>query len=401
MRKSLVVRAATWVVGVGALSFLASNMAHAQNNYLTFNNGSEAAFAFPGQATSGSNPNLYWRCYPQNVLWAPNNQKDGVNTGPGLGVTGWQSVLETHSPAQNWGSPIFFFVNDTGRTCVLSAAVGGGFPPTKQTITASANNFASFYFYTPVACTSPFAWWFAFTGSAFGAVGTTGSPPKPNNLIVGWSDQNNTTASAFSYLIGSTNETAAARSRSYINGNAAGLAIFQTNSTNEWGMEAMIEDPIDAPQRPGDLGGSGGYTPLAGPGAGTGVQFHAFNLQSAAPGGHFPVFLANILFGGGATSHHPGITLFGQHLRLNPDPLWLLLLSLPFAGPAYNAPIGPAPFWNPNAGWQPGGESTSATLPLTPGTLNLTLGCAFITADLASPPPLIPNSSNGSQFTVR
>jgi hypothetical protein len=169
-------------------------------------------------------------------------------------------------------------------------------------------------------------------------------------------------------------------------------------------MEAMIEDPIDAPQRPGnpnDLAGSGGYTPLAGPGAGTGVQFHAFNSQSGGTG-QFPLFLVNILFGGGAASHHPGIVVLGQHIRLNPDPLWLALFSLPFVGPAYNAyPSAVGPFWNPNAGWQPGGESTSPTLPLTPGTLGLTMGCAFITANLASPPPLVTNSSNGSQFTVK
>lgn len=362
-------------------------------NYLTANNGSETLFVLPGQSTAGGIPNLYWRCFDRDLWWAPL----GAGTFTGIDLTGWQWATSIKGTFLA-GTPLFYFVEDPTLSCLISAAVGGGFPPNRSAITASPNTLAAFYFYTSVPSTAPIAWWFAFTGSAFAG------KPRPalggGHLLLGWSDPNFTTTFSFAYTVGSSDETSAAQSMSRANLNAAGLGVFQPPSTVEWGMEMMTREPTDNPERIGDPGGAGGYSPVAG---GSGIRFRTFATQHAGTG-CFPIFLMNFAFGGGAAAHVPGITLLGTHVPLNLDPLFIALLGLPFVGPPITAlaPIGP--FWNPNAGWTVGGQSLSPPFPMPAGAAGLVFGLASFTFSLGGPcppqPPSLPathSSSNGSR----
>lgn len=132
---------------VSALVLLSVSSALAQTNFLSLNNGSESFLMPPGTTSSGTNPNLYYRCFDRDILYAP--QGAGL---AGLDVTGFQLIILNRFPMI--GYPLIYFVEDPSLSCILSAAIGGGFPPNASKIISSPNTRLAMSFYTPTA--SPF-----------------------------------------------------------------------------------------------------------------------------------------------------------------------------------------------------------------------------------------------------
>jgi hypothetical protein len=389
------------ILGLGAAlvgAMLMAAPAKAQSNYISFNNGSEFVFVLAGMTSSGANPNLYYRCYPQCVLYPAT-----ANIGPtaALDATGWQYASSTTAAGAGFGTPLFYFMNDPGLTCSLSAAAGGGFPPTKAKITASANNLASYYFYTSVPCAFPTGWWFSFAGSA--SFGMPNPTAGGGNLLAGWSDKNGTTSLNFQYVTGSGDESAAARGRSWSNQNAGGLGRINFPSGIEWEMEMMIQEAAIRPEAfiggAFDSGGSSGYSPKVG----TGKKVRYVSMSTSEIGaGNGSLFMGNLLFQTSCTQCHvPGITLFSQKIAANVDTLWILMFSL-FNTPTQSGAGAVGPFWNPNAGWTPGGEwTTVASLPAaSPGLVGLQHCFASVSYKLPTA-PIFKKSSNGSQLRFK
>lgn len=372
----------TMVVG---LAMAVAPLGRAQN-FLPATNGTDNILSFPW-SPGGNAHNLYYRCFPKDILWPP---QFGPGTGSfaGLDLTGFQ--LAFASKQHMLGSPLIFFTQDPSATCILSAAIGGSFPPTIGKISSSPNTLGAFYFYTSVPCTMPFAWTFSFLGTPF-----AGTATPPQNLLFGWADSNAATTASMSYVVASTDEVASDGSWSYAVPVNAGMGRVRAPQSVEWSNVFLLGETTANPSRPGDIGGRGGYTPLLG----GSVVIHAMDWIEAGMG-TLALAGANMMFPGGAAAHAPGITLLGQHYPLNADPLLLALLGLPFTGGAYSPRSVIGPFWNPSAGWTPGGEAVSPPLPLPPGAVGLRFGAAVASVNLAGP-PVVRDASNGSQFEPR
>jgi hypothetical protein len=391
------------LVAMCALAFPIASDASAQSNFINFNNGSEFVFVLPGMSSAAGNPNLYYRCYPASVLYPP------IGEGPtsaALDITGWQWAGATTNAGATFGTPLFYFLMDPGLTCLLSAATGGGFPkfpPNKAKILASANLLAAYYFYTSIACAFPVGLWFSFAPSA--QIVAPNPAANQGNLICGWSDKNVTTTLSFQYVTGSGDESAAARSRSYVNLNAAGLAIDNMTSAVEWEMEIAVDEPVLIPEAwvggSYDSGGTSGYSPRVGTGAK--LRFRVQDTSSAGLNA-FGINVFNLTFQL-TNCQVPGVTIFGAHTPSNIDTAWILSVPLLLGG-IYTPLSGIGPFWNPNAGWTPGGESISpASLPISaPGLIGLRTCPATYNGCLVPPcpsGPIVSSGSNGSQVGFR
>lgn len=395
----------TWVASMAVLAMAGlggAAPASAQTNFLTLNNGSERGFTFPGSQNSGMNPNLYYRCYPAEILWAPH----GGGTFPGLDGLGWQLAGSVTSPLLPIDFPILFFAEDPTGSCLLSAAMPSAFPPNAQTIASSPKTILAVSFGTPVPSTFPVAWWFHFASASF-------PMPDPEdhraNLLAGWSDPVQTSSASFQYVIGSDDE-GAARSRSFAVLNATGGgATFQAQGAHEWELivgtgEAAINPEFAASPGAFDAGGSSGYEPRILPGAE--IRFRVFDGAQGGQGA-FPLVVANLIQGPSPTRHVPGIQLLGQHLALNLDPLVLVLLALPFVGGAYTAvggapaPNTTGPTWNPSMGWTPGGESLTPSIAVSfPSLVGEWMAFGAYTLDLAAG-PIVRGASNSGELQFR
>jgi hypothetical protein len=119
-----------------------------------------------------------------------------------------------------------------------------------------------------------------------------------------------------------------------------------------------------------DVGGTSGYSPTVQPGGK--IRFRTMSTGEIGTG-DAAIHVANVAYQTSCDACHvPGATLFGKHLAVTVDTLWLLTFPL-LLGPTYSQP-GIGPFWNPNVGWSPGGESVSPAVPIVlPGLVGLQL----------------------------
>jgi hypothetical protein len=222
-------------------------------------------------------------------------------------------------------------------------------------------------------------------------------------LLAGWSDKNGTTQFDFQYAIFSFDEAAAAQGRSYVVLNAVGGGLQHFPSAIELEMELILDEPAVNPEAwiggAWDLGGTSGYPPVVGPAAK--IRFRTMDTSNAAPSGYAALHVANIAFQASAAQCHvPGFALLGQHLPVNVDALWILTLPA-LVGAPFTPKSSLGPYWNPNAGWSPGGESTSPALPITlPGLVGLQLCFGSDSFEIGGN-PIVNAASNGSTLRFR
>jgi hypothetical protein len=346
------------LAGTALAALLFGGRAAAQQNYLPLENGPDEILVAPGASSSGGNPNLYDRCFPECVLYPPT----GAGSFAALDVTGFEwGIVSTQSGA-GAGTPLLFFVADPGLTCTLSAAAGGGFPPTKTKILSSPNLLQDFYFYTSIPCAFPSAWWFSFALS-----GTSFPAPDPSvgggNLLAGWSDKNATTTGDFQYAAVSADETSSARSFSHVNLNAAGLAHLQLRSSHEWFLPLVLLEPTCNPEPmvvgAWDVGGAGGYSPRVAPGAQ--IRFRT-QFVGMAGTGYQSAFAGNFIQTSCFDCHVPGVGLFDVELKVSGDSFFYLFLFSGIVGTPFSS----------GTTWPDGGASLTAGFPITlPGLVGL------------------------------